>query len=225
MYFPMLETYPALHIFNYFPLAIGNRAHQGFGWVGEWANTGLVNTSPFLRFCFLILYLYDGCMCRDRNELSKKATTQSNLIRLQTLYHADKQKIDQYILELVTWLHRLISVVRQRDNGLRPLSHRSPTRGGLFFHSKMKRLPSLDYVNKTHGVQFSQEDINLLGEVCWRRLVPGKSKSQEFSMSQKEGSEVLVKSKSAGCSPNRDSNATQDLECRRSIALDEMDGH
>lgn len=174
------------------------KAHQGFGWVGEWANTG--------------------------NEFGKKTTTQNNLIRLQTLYHADKQKIDQYILELVIWLHRLINLVRHRDHGFKPLSTRSPpTHNGLVFHSKMERLPSLDYVTKVHGVQLSQEDRNLLGEVCWRRLVPGKSKSQEFAMTKKRP-EVLVMTRSAGSSPNRELNITQDLECLNTNVLDEMDG-
>ncbi|KAJ6736399.1 hypothetical protein OIU85_018584 [Salix viminalis] len=79
------------------------RAHQGFGWVGEWANTG--------------------------DELGKN----SNQIRLQTLYHADKQKTDLYILELVTWLHRLINLARQRDHGFKSMHVTSPARKGAGF--------------------------------------------------------------------------------------------
>lgn len=30
------------HHLSFFSLALPNRVHQGFGWVGEWANTGLV---------------------------------------------------------------------------------------------------------------------------------------------------------------------------------------
>lgn len=161
-------------------------------------------------------------MCLDRNEFGKKTPTQNNLIRLQTLYHADKQKIDRYILELVTWLHRLISLGRHRDHGFKPQSTRSPTHNGLAFSSKMQRLPSFDYVTKVHRYQLSQEDRNLLGEVCWRRLVPGKSKSQEFAITKK-GPEVLVLSRSAGSSPNRGVAKTQDLEGLTTNALDKMD--
>ena len=147
-----------------------------------------------------------------------------NLIRLRTLYHADKQKIDKYVLELVTLLHRLISLVRHRDHGFKPQSTRSPTHNGLIFRSKMERLPSLDYVTKMHSYQLSQEDRNLLGEVCWRRLVLGKSKSQEFAMTKKKRPEVLVMSRSAGSSPKRRLDTTQDLEFLNNNLLDEMEG-
>ncbi|GMP68424.1 hypothetical protein CsSME_00028051 [Camellia sinensis var. sinensis] len=83
-----------------------SKAYHGFGWVGEWANT-----------------------C---NEFGKKGDTHNNVIRLQTLHHANMHKTDHYILEMATWLHRLISVVRHRDNGIcRALPVRSPTRERL----------------------------------------------------------------------------------------------
>ncbi|KAI3776445.1 hypothetical protein L1987_46230 [Smallanthus sonchifolius] len=60
------------------------KAHQTYGWVGEWANTGF--------------------------EFGKKTSGSNNIIRLQTLYHADKHKMNQYILDLVILLHRLINL-------------------------------------------------------------------------------------------------------------------
>ncbi|KAK3023788.1 hypothetical protein RJ639_043404, partial [Escallonia herrerae] len=119
------------------------------------------------------------------NEFGKKTSTNSNLIRLQTLYHADKQKMNRYILELVTWLHRLISTVRNGDNGAKMLPFRSPTRKGL-------NLPSLSINRRIHhGVQLSSEDRNLLEEVMKRRrLVPGVSKSQEFVMAKKRNTKI-----------------------------------
>ncbi|XP_059633718.1 protein PSK SIMULATOR 2-like isoform X2 [Cornus florida] len=168
------------------------KAHQGFGWVGEWANTG--------------------------TEFSKKTTTQNNLIRLQTLYHAQKQKTDLYILELVTWLHRLMSLIRQRDNGFRiPL--RSPTHKGLFLQSGVQRLPSFSDSFQGQRVQISPEDRNLLEEVMSRRrLVPGISKSQEFSKAKQIGTKVWAMSRSTGCSPRRQ------LERPKSSVLDVLDG-
>ncbi|KAL2342870.1 hypothetical protein Fmac_004155 [Flemingia macrophylla] len=56
------------------------KAHHGFGWVGEWANTG--------------------------SELNKK-TVKTDVMRIETLHHADKDKVENYILELLLWLHRL----------------------------------------------------------------------------------------------------------------------
>ncbi|KAL0432346.1 UNVERIFIED_CONTAM: protein PSK SIMULATOR 2 [Sesamum latifolium] len=152
------------------PLALDTiKAHQGFGWVGEWANTG--------------------------NEFGKKTSTPNNVIRLQTLYHADKRKADACILELVTWLHRLVSLVRYRDNGLKVLPLRSPTTKGLNFN-----VESLSTSNdKIHKAQLNLEDKNLLEEVMKRRkLVPGLSKSQELVTGKTK--KVWV-SRSAGSSP------------------------
>ncbi|XP_010271564.1 PREDICTED: uncharacterized protein LOC104607595 [Nelumbo nucifera] len=175
------------------------RAHQGFGWVGEWANAGY--------------------------EFNKKAAEQSNLIRLQTLYHAGIQKTDLYILELVTWLHHLISQVRQRDHGLKPLFPvRSPTRKGLQVPERQKN-PLLDDNKKNSKVvQFSQEDRDMLEDVSRRRVVPGISKSQEFMTGKKKRTHRWGSSKSTGSSPTKDFNAAQDWEASRTNLLDVMDG-
>ncbi|XP_071703022.1 protein PSK SIMULATOR 2-like [Rutidosis leptorrhynchoides] len=147
------------------------KAHQGFGWVGEWANTG--------------------------NEFGKKTAGSNNIIRLQTLYHADKRKMDLYILDLIILLHRLISLVRYRDNVPKYTPTRSPpTSNGLTLHPK----------GKAQQVKISPEDKNLLEEVTRRRLmVPGVSKSQEFVMvKKKKRAEVFASSRSMGSSPRRD---------------------
>ncbi|KAK4387453.1 protein PSK SIMULATOR 2 [Sesamum angolense] len=129
------------------------------------------------------------------NEFGKKTSTPNNVIRLQNLYHADKRKADACILELVTWLHRLISLVRYRDNGLKVLPFRSPTTKGLNFN--IESLSNSN--NKIHKAQLNLEDKNLLEEVIKRRkLVPGLSKSQELVMGKRK--KVWV-SRSAGGSP------------------------
>ncbi|KAF1887953.1 hypothetical protein Lal_00023962 [Lupinus albus] len=40
------------------------------------------------------------------SELNKKAVKTDNM-RIETLHHADKDKVETYILELLLWLHRL----------------------------------------------------------------------------------------------------------------------
>ncbi|CAA3021486.1 Hypothetical predicted protein [Olea europaea subsp. europaea] len=163
------------------------KAHQGFGWVGEWANAG--------------------------NEFGKKTSTQNNLIRLQTLYHADKKKADSYILDLVTWLHHLISLVRYRDNGFKALPSRSPSHKGSSVNAK-----TFSNDGNSHRVQLSPEDRNLLEEVMKRRkLVPGLSKSQEF-LTVKKTKNKLCKSRSTGSSPWRG------LEPPKANVLDILDG-
>nr|CAD1818126.1 unnamed protein product [Ananas comosus var. bracteatus] len=69
------------------------KAHHGFGWVGEWANTG--------------------------TEVNRKPPGQADFIRIETLHHADKQKTEAYVLDLVVWLHHLISLSRPANGGVR----------------------------------------------------------------------------------------------------------
>ncbi|CAJ2641419.1 unnamed protein product [Trifolium pratense] len=57
-----------------------SKAHHGFGWVGEWANTG--------------------------SEANKKVFP-GGAMRIETFHYADKDKVEHYILELLSWLHRL----------------------------------------------------------------------------------------------------------------------
>ncbi|KAM1012314.1 hypothetical protein ACFX2C_042576 [Malus domestica] len=176
------------------------KAHQGFGWVGEWANSG--------------------------PEFGKNGSSQVNLIRLQTLYHADKQKTDLYILELVAWLHHLINLVRQGDHGVKPLHTRSPTRKGLDIHSNMQQFLTKSYNTKSQKVQLSEEDRNLLDEVIGRmKRVPGISKSQEFSIAERKRRGVWGLSKSTGSSPSRElGSRCKKLLKRKSNALDVIDG-
>ncbi|KAK1416438.1 hypothetical protein QVD17_32229 [Tagetes erecta] len=150
------------------------KAHQGFGWVGEWANTGI--------------------------EFGKKTAGSNNIIRLQTLYHAEKLKVDQYILDLIIWLHRLISLVRYRDKVPKYVPSRIPPTTNK---STMKAN------DKLQTVQISAEDRNLLEQVMKRRmLVPGISKSQEFVMVKKKRAAVFSSSRSMGSSPKREAGYT-----------------
>ncbi|XP_073035676.1 protein PSK SIMULATOR 2-like isoform X2 [Primulina eburnea] len=167
------------------PVAVDTtKAHQGFGWVGEWANNG--------------------------NEFGKKTDAQNNLIRLQTLYHADKLKVESCILELVTWLHHLISLVRYRDNGHKPLPTTSPTRKEFSLYAKNIEL---------HKYKISLEDRNLLEEVMKRRKPAlGLSKSQEFGMVKTRKNKVWSLSRSTGSSPRRELNHP------KADALDILDG-
>ncbi|KAI7729149.1 hypothetical protein M8C21_028378, partial [Ambrosia artemisiifolia] len=169
------------------------KAHQGFGWVGEWANTG--------------------------NEFGKKTAGSNNIIRLQTLYHADRQKMDRYILDLIIWLHRLISLVRFRDKIPKTAPSRSPTTANNS-NGPISSDPSrLKASGKLQRVQISLEDRNLLEKVMKRRmLVPGISKSQEFVMVKKKKAAVFASSRSMGSSPRKEAAYTN------ADMLDVLDG-
>ncbi|KAI3870736.1 hypothetical protein MKX03_024090 [Papaver bracteatum] len=178
-----------------FPVATNTtKAHQGFGWVGEWANTG--------------------------NDFNKKTSGQNSLMRIQTLYHAEKEKTDTYILELVTWLHRMISQIRNRDNGsnksLAPVRSLSQKAVVLLVETQ-EDLPRKNQTNLVF--QLSPEIQDILADVSFRRLNPGISKSQEFrSRGKRRTTNRLRMSKSSGSSPTREFNET------KTNSLDVIDG-
>ncbi|VFQ81933.1 unnamed protein product [Cuscuta campestris] len=172
------------------PAAIDTtKSHQGFGWVGEWANTG--------------------------NECGRKEDMQkTNLTRLQTLYHAEKHKMDSYILELVMWLHRLICLMRFNGPTRGLATGRSSTDkrhvpGTATLHDSKPKVQVLD-----------EEDETLLEGVMQNRklVVPaGLSRSEELvkASSNNGGNDEKVRghSRSAGSSPCK-------LETPKDNALD-----
>ncbi|KAJ0973216.1 hypothetical protein J5N97_021175 [Dioscorea zingiberensis] len=136
------------------------KAHHGFGWVGEWANTG--------------------------SELIQRPAGHS-LTRIETLHHADKEKTEAYILDLVVWLHNLIS---QSRPGIRsPIKSpvRSPT---------LKNITVSLAANKNPHSTLTREDQEMLQVVNFRKLTPGISKSQEFDTVKSSLSRKLCKSSS-----------------------------
>lgn len=152
-----------------------NRAHHGFGWVGEWASTGWVQTidawTSFKYFWPVVFpkrkvdYFW--------SEMNRKAAGQTELIRIETLHHADKEKTELYILESVVWLHHLVIQSKAcnggtKSPGISPI--RSPNQITVQLTEKpVSPLPTL-----------TVEDQQMLQDVSKRRLIPGISKSQEF---------------------------------------------
>ncbi|XP_055833616.1 protein PSK SIMULATOR 1-like isoform X2 [Solanum dulcamara] len=121
------------------------KAHHGFGWVGEWANTG--------------------------SEMNRKSASQVDLLRIETLYHADKEKTEAYILELVVWLHHLVIQSRGANAGVR-----SPIRSP---NQKMIQLSNHRSISPSSPL--TAEDQEMLLDISKRKLTPGISKSQEFA--------------------------------------------
>ncbi|KAM0946319.1 hypothetical protein DsansV1_C09g0093721 [Dioscorea sansibarensis] len=125
------------------------KAHHGFGWVGEWANNG--------------------------TEMNRKSTTQTDLIRIETLHHADKDKTEAHILDLVICLHHLISLSRPSNGNIR-----SPIKSPVRSPSQNSSLVSLP----AKSPMLTDEDQKMLRDVNFRKLTPGISKSQEFDISK-----------------------------------------
>ncbi|KAL7246652.1 hypothetical protein ACSBR2_001702 [Camellia fascicularis] len=146
------------------------KAHHGFGWVGEWANTG--------------------------SDVNRKATGQVDLIRIETLHHADKEKTEAYILELVVWLHHLVTQSRAATNG----GIRSPTKSPIRSPNR-KMIQLSTHKSSSPSPTLTVEDQEMLRDVSKRKLTPGISKSQEFDTVKTRLSKHHRPSKSSSHSP------------------------
>lgn len=168
-------------------------------------------------FCCFIFF--------SSHDFGEKTVKESNLIRLHTLYYADKQKIDYYILELLVQLHHLVTFARYRHNPMRPMAsttRTSPPKGHHFQSKKRLQLISLDCVGgngkKPLVTQLCEEDRRLLEEATTRRKsLPGISKSEDLALTKKKEATVWHLSKSVGSSHVQGFFATR-------LGLDVMDG-
>nr|XP_043632548.1 protein PSK SIMULATOR 1-like isoform X2 [Erigeron canadensis] len=83
------------------PVAINTaKAHHGFGWVGEWADTG--------------------------SGAGQKPNGLNDINRIETFNHADKRTTEGYIVELLLWLNLLIKKLRINANIEDHLNKESP---------------------------------------------------------------------------------------------------
>lgn len=140
-------------------------------------------------------------------------TTKNSVIRLQTLYHADKGKMDLYILELIICLHRLISLVKHKDNGSKAQPLQSPVEREL--------VPDHEIPSEVQNT-ITLEDGNVIDNSMNRQKLFGKSKSLEFVMGRRKSLKIRAPSRSAGSSP-RTATALERRQSKASI-LDVLDG-
>lgn len=134
------------------------RAHHGFGWVGEWANTG--------------------------NDPAQKQAGQPGALKIETLYHADKEKADACVLDLVVWLHILISYSRPANRS----PSRSPVRSPA--HAAPRVVAAAASSGRPAGL--TREEREMLQDAYTRRRSPGAGKSKSQELAAARGNRVAL---------------------------------
>uniref|UniRef100_A0A0E0HVE8 DUF668 domain-containing protein n=1 Tax=Oryza nivara TaxID=4536 RepID=A0A0E0HVE8_ORYNI len=175
------------------------RAHQGFGWVGEWANL--------------------GC------EMNKKSGSQLSITRVQTLHYADKAKTEQYMLDLVVLLHHLVVQVKNRGYGSKSSKHdQSRSRKGMDLQPESK-LNTSPVNNATYSSPLSESEHETLDHLSFKRTGYGRSKSCEPPPNRgKKAHRTWDSCRSHGSSPAREFGRNSASELDKTMDLDVIDG-
>ncbi|CAH2080419.1 unnamed protein product [Thlaspi arvense] len=186
------------------PIAINTaKAHHGFGWVGEWANTG--------------------------SEVNRRSTAPMEILQIETFHHADKDRTEAHILELVLWLNHLLRRVKvDKQNGEAKSATKSPIQKTL-----QEKSPSpMQLAISDPSLELSLVDQNMLQNVISMKRSRGISKSQDFDSMQDRSSKHDRLSRSTGNSPTSgtkepfpvSSNAMIQFGFDREKTLDAIDG-
>lgn len=145
--------------------------------------------------------------------MNKKQNQQSSINRIQTLYHANKARTEEYLLDLVVWLHHFVVQVKSRGYGVK--STKKVT--------TLNNSPSKTKVASTP--QISEDEREMLEKLSLEGIALGRSRSFDLDRgTHMRNLRGLFPSRSCGSSPIREFGAAGDWEVEKARFLDVMDG-
>jgi hypothetical protein len=146
----------------------------------------------FLQFILLTTSKLNGPSIRRfgrgvyRSEANRKpAAGAADIIQIETLHHADKEKTEAYILEQLLWLHHLVSKTKSVSSGVSIKSHAKSAIGTQGQKSNQKQeQESPNAADLPHAVTSNAppptttEDQKILQDASEENQIEENSKSQ-----------------------------------------------
>ena len=120
------------------------------------------------------MLLISFIVCLYSSDGNRKPALQTEIMRIETLHHADKDKTESCILEMLLWLHHLATKSKSTSN---TEGNKSPLNSSSV--PKPNQQPK-DMHPNAQSVMLTPEDQEMLQAVTKKRRTPGISKSQDF---------------------------------------------
>lgn len=135
-----------------------------------------ISTSYVLIFYFYNISNRNRNICIFRFEASDTSAEKADVIRIETLYHADKVKTEAYITDQLVWLHYLVTQSRMASISF---SIKSVTKPPALFPQQKKQISEVKTYNESSNL-LTAEKHHQTSNISAETQTQGISKIQEL---------------------------------------------